>query len=108
MAAMAAAAMAARPTRTAKMAPPCAASHSTSRSFCLPLVNNTPVDMSSSDATGGVAIPDALRRLPSVDTVLRQPDVAALAGPLPRDLVAELVRTEVEDRRQRARAGDPN
>ena len=36
-----------------------------------------------------------LRRLPSVDAVLRHPDVAALAGALPRPLLADLVRDEL-------------
>ena len=47
-----------------------------------------------------------LRRLPSVDAVLRQPDVAALAGPLPHDLMVELVRAEIADARARLRTGE--
>ena len=43
--------------------------------------------------------PADFRQLPSVDAVLRQPDVAALAGTLPRGLIAELVRAEVAARR---------
>src|ERR671930_2723275 len=46
-----------------------------------------------------------LRRLPSVDALLRHPDVAALAGPLPRPLVVELVRAELDQARARLRAG---
>jgi L-seryl-tRNA(Ser) seleniumtransferase len=50
-----------------------------------------------------------LRRIPSVDAVLRQPDVAALAGPLPRAVVAGLVRDELAAarRRLRLREGGP-
>ncbi|HEY7294372.1 MAG TPA: L-seryl-tRNA(Sec) selenium transferase, partial [Dehalococcoidia bacterium] len=49
-----------------------------------------------------------MRDLPSVDAVLRQPDVAALAGPLPRDLVAELVRAELGEARASLRSGGGN
>ena len=44
-----------------------------------------------------------LRRLPSVDAVLRHPDVAALAGALPRPLLADLVRDELAQARERVR-----
>jgi L-seryl-tRNA(Ser) seleniumtransferase len=44
-----------------------------------------------------------LRRLPSVDAVLRHPDVAALAGALPRPLLADLVRDELAQARERIR-----
>jgi L-seryl-tRNA(Ser) seleniumtransferase len=52
-----------------------------------------------------MGIADELRQLPSVDALLRQPDVAALAGPLPRSLVVELVRSELEHARAVMRAG---
>jgi L-seryl-tRNA(Ser) seleniumtransferase len=52
-----------------------------------------------------MGIADELRQLPSVDALLRQPDVAALAGPLPRSVVVELVRAELERARAVARAG---
>ena len=47
----------------------------------------------------------AFRRLPSVDALLRHPDVAALAGPLPRAVVVELARAELERARAGVRAG---
>jgi L-seryl-tRNA(Ser) seleniumtransferase len=50
----------------------------------------------------------ALRQLPSVDALLRHPDIAALAGPLPRSLVVGLVRAEVERTRAEVRAGRPS
>ncbi|HEV2121587.1 MAG TPA: L-seryl-tRNA(Sec) selenium transferase, partial [Chloroflexota bacterium] len=37
----------------------------------------------------------SLRRLPSVDALLRHPNVAALAGTLPRELLVELIRNEI-------------
>jgi L-seryl-tRNA(Ser) seleniumtransferase len=53
-----------------------------------------------------MATASVLRQLPSVDAVLRQPDVAALCGPLPRELVVELVRAELERARRQLRAGE--
>jgi L-seryl-tRNA(Ser) seleniumtransferase len=50
-------------------------------------------------------IPPDLRRLPSVDAVLRHPDVAALSGPLPRAVVVDLVRLELAAARERLREG---
>jgi len=47
------------------------------------------------------------RHLPSVDVLLRQPDLAALAGPLPRSLVAELIRGVLDEARAALRAGEP-
>lgn len=46
-----------------------------------------------------------LRRLPSVDALLRHHDVAALTGPLPRDLVVELIRQEIDTLRTALRGG---
>lgn len=46
-----------------------------------------------------------LRRLPSVDALLHQLDVAALAGTLPREVLVELVRAELEQARTQLRAG---
>jgi L-seryl-tRNA(Ser) seleniumtransferase len=48
----------------------------------------------------------SLRRIPSVDAVLRHPDVAALAGPLPRAIVADLVREELAAARRPLQARD--
>ncbi len=53
-----------------------------------------------------MTVPAELRRLPSVDALLRHPDVAALSGPLPREVVTGLVRDELADRRGRLRAPD--
>ena len=47
-----------------------------------------------------------LRRLPSVDEVLRRPEVEALAAHLPRRAVVEAVRRAVESRRRRILAGE--
>ncbi len=53
------------------------------------------------------AATSSLRHLPSVDTVLRQPDVAALAGALARDVVVELVRVEIDRARREMLADNP-
>ncbi|MDQ3702161.1 MAG: L-seryl-tRNA(Sec) selenium transferase [Chloroflexota bacterium] len=45
-----------------------------------------------------------LRRIPSVDALLRHPDIAALSGPLPRQVVAGMVREELAEQRQRLRS----
>ncbi len=47
-----------------------------------------------------------LRQLPSVDVLLRQPDLAALAGPLPRTLVVELVRGVLDEARAALQGGE--
>lgn len=51
------------------------------------------------------AAADVLRHLPSVDLLLRQPDVAALVGPLARDVVVELIREELAQVRADVLAG---
>jgi len=45
-----------------------------------------------------------LRGLPSVDAVLRQPDIAALAGSFSRELLVEIIRAEIESERHRLRS----
>ncbi len=47
-----------------------------------------------------------LRRLPSVDEVMRRPEVEALADGLPRRAVVEAVRRAVESRRRRILSGE--
>ena len=47
-----------------------------------------------------------LRRLPSVDEVMRRSEIEALAGRLPRRAVVEAVRAAVESRRRRILAGE--
>lgn len=46
----------------------------------------------------------SLRGIPSVDVLLRHPDIAALSGPLPREVVAGIVREELAEQRQRLRS----
>ena len=48
----------------------------------------------------------SLSALPSVDVLLRHPDVAALSGTLERPLVVDLVREALDALRQAVRAGD--
>jgi L-seryl-tRNA(Ser) seleniumtransferase len=47
----------------------------------------------------------ALRRLPSIDALRRHPDLAALTGALPHDVVIELIRSEIESLRTELRTG---
>ncbi|MBM4276071.1 MAG: L-seryl-tRNA(Sec) selenium transferase, partial [Deltaproteobacteria bacterium] len=48
-----------------------------------------------------------LRQLPAVDELLRHPRLAAAMAPLPRSLVAAVVRRTLEGVRQRLKAGAP-
>src|SRR5688500_11587440 len=47
----------------------------------------------------------ALRELPSVDAIMRHPDIGALVGTLDRAVVVELVRDALAELRREARLG---
>jgi L-seryl-tRNA(Ser) seleniumtransferase len=57
-------------------------------------------------AVSAVSTAGPFQRLPSVDALLRHDDVAALAGPLARDVVVDVVREEIAAARARLRRGE--
>ena len=55
---------------------------------------------------GPSTMTQAYRNLPSVERLLQTPEVQALTETLPREVVADLVRQQVDDAREAIRNGD--